>query len=88
LGKKIFTNPTFDRRLISKIYKELKKLATKKKKKSNNPIKKWGIDLNRMFTTEESRMVKKHLKKCPKSLVIRETQIKMTPRFHLSPING
>jgi hypothetical protein len=26
--EKIFTNPTFDRRLISKIYKELKKLDT------------------------------------------------------------
>jgi hypothetical protein len=28
--EKIFTNPTFDRGLISNIYKELKKLATKK----------------------------------------------------------
>jgi hypothetical protein len=28
LGKKNFTYPTFDRELISKIYKELKKLTT------------------------------------------------------------
>jgi hypothetical protein len=28
LGKKIFTNPTSDRELISKIYKELEKLKT------------------------------------------------------------
>jgi hypothetical protein len=28
--EKIFTNPISDRRLISKIYKELKKLITKK----------------------------------------------------------
>jgi hypothetical protein len=48
--KKIFTNPTSDRGLISKIYKELKKLITKK---PNNPVKKWGIELNREFTTEE-----------------------------------
>ena len=33
---KIFTNSTFDRGLISNIYKELKKLDSRK---SNNPIK-------------------------------------------------
>jgi hypothetical protein len=34
--KKIFTNPTSDIRKISKIYKELKKLISKK---PHNPIK-------------------------------------------------
>jgi hypothetical protein len=33
-------------------------------KKSNNPIKKWGIELNHEFTTEESQVAEKHLKKC------------------------
>jgi hypothetical protein len=41
--EKNFTNPTSDRGLISKIYKEFKKLTTKK---PNNSIKKWGIELN------------------------------------------
>jgi hypothetical protein len=59
------------------------KLTTKK---PNNSIKKWGIELNREFTTEESQMAEKHLMKCSKSLVIREMQIKTTLRFHLTLI--
>jgi hypothetical protein len=81
--EKIFTNRTSDRRLISKIYKEFKKLITKKE---NNLIKKWGVELNQDFITEKYRMSVKHLKKCSWSLVIREMQIKTTLRFYLTPI--
>jgi hypothetical protein len=61
--ERIFTNPKSDRGLISNIYiyKELKKLDSRK---SNNPIKKWGTELNKEFSTEEYRMAEKHLKKC------------------------
>jgi hypothetical protein len=45
-----------------------------------------GIELNREFTTERSQMTKKHLKKCSKSLVIIEMQIKTTMKFHLTAI--
>jgi hypothetical protein len=38
IGKKIFINLTFDRGLISKPYKELKKVITKKKKKLNQKM--------------------------------------------------
>jgi hypothetical protein len=40
----IFTNPTSDRGLIFKIY--LKTQEVNHQKNSNNPIKKWGIELN------------------------------------------
>jgi hypothetical protein len=71
--EKSFTNPTSDRGLISKIYKILKKFF--------NPTKNWSTELNREFSTEESLMTEKHLKKCSTSSVIREMQIKTTLRF-------
>jgi hypothetical protein len=49
LGK-VFTNPKSDRGLISNIYKELKKVDSRK---SNNPIKNWGTELNKEFSPEE-----------------------------------
>ena len=39
-GEKFFTNPTSDRRLIFKIYKEFKKLDSKKNKKQKTKNKK------------------------------------------------
>ena len=77
IGEYIFTNPTSDRGLISKLYKELKKLISKK---PSNPIKKIGYRTKQRIK-QESQMAEKHLKKCSNSSVIREMQIKMTPRF-------
>jgi hypothetical protein len=48
--ERIFTNPKSDGGLISNIYKELKKLNSRN---SNNPIKKWGTELSKEFSTEE-----------------------------------
>jgi hypothetical protein len=78
--ERIFTYPKSDRGLVSNIYKELKKMDSRK---SNNPIKKWGSELNKKFSPEEYRVAEKHLKKCSASLIIREMQIKTTLRFHL-----
>ena len=80
--EKIFTNPKSDSGLISNIYKEHKKMDPRK---SNNPIKKWGTEVNKEFSTEGYILGKKHLKKCSTSLVTKEMQIKTTLRFHLTP---
>ena len=61
--KKIFINPTSDRGLMSNIYKEVKKLDSRE---WNNPIKKWGTELNKEFSTEEYWKAEKHLKKSSK----------------------
>jgi hypothetical protein len=77
--EKIFASYLSGKDLISKIYRELKKISPKR---INTLIKKRAHELSREFSKEEVPMASKYMKKCSNSLAIKKMQIKTTLRFH------
>jgi hypothetical protein len=57
-GEKIFASYTSDEGLITRIYRELKKLNSPK---INAPMKKWATELTRTFSKEEFQMARKYM---------------------------
>ena len=69
--------------LTSKIHKQFMQLNTRAWLFTNNPIKKWGKDLNRHFSKEDIQMANKHMKDAQRCSLIEKCKSKLQ-RYHLT----
>lgn len=72
-------SPIYDPGLLLRICEEVRRV------KGNYLFKKWAIDLNRIFSKEEIKILR-DITKSLLAIAIRKMQIKTTLKFYLTPM--
>jgi hypothetical protein len=68
----IFASYTSDKGLITRIYREFKKLTFQR---IYNLLNKWANEMNRQYSKEEVQMSNKYMKQCSASLAICKSKL-------------